>query len=186
MIRIRRSLLWAVPVAMVLAVPAVWLVHGSTGGLIAITLLLGAMILFSSWGGLTAAASSQRILGYGTVAVAVAGLAVNLAVIWTREQQGSELAAVGRELLLATIVLTVFSIAVAIKPRALKVAGLILALVGLLIAINLAPAWAGGAPLLINDSVGLYLVFGAAIFLEVLLYPISLLTQKKSSEKKQP
>jgi hypothetical protein len=170
---------------MVLAVPAVWLVPGSTGGLMAITLLLGAMIFFSSWAGLTAAASNQRILGYGTVVVAVASLAVNLAFIWTRKQQGSDLAVVGRELLLATIVLTLFAIAVAIKPRALKVAGLMLALVGLLIAINLAPAWAGQAPLLINDSVGLYLVFGVAIFLEVLLYPLSLLRQKKSSENKQ-
>jgi len=180
MTRLRRSLLWNIPIALVLTVLSVWLVPEPTGGRIAISLLLLAVTFFASWAGLTTTTGNRRAGGYVTVLVAVAMLATNLIGVWnSNSTQSDELSITGRELLLATIVLTVASLASAIRPKGLRVAGRLVTLVTVLLAINFAPAWAGKAPLVLPDSLGVYMAFGVVILVGLLLYPISLLVKKK-------
>ncbi len=180
MTRLRRSLLWNIPIALVLTVLSVWLVPEPMGGRIAVSLLLLATTFFASWAGLTTTTGNRRGGGYVTVLAAVAMLATNLIGVWNSgSTQSDELSITGRELLLATIVLTVASLASAIKPKGLRITGRIVTLVTVLLAINFAPSWAGKAPLVLPDSLGVYMVFGVVILVGLLLYPISLLVKKK-------
>ncbi len=176
----RRLLLWSVPVALVLVVPAVTLVPPPAGGLLGLSLGLLSSTALVAWAGLTALIHGKRFGGYLTLTAALVSFVVNLMSIWNLQlEQSSALETAGRELLLVGAVLTVASLTSSIALRGLRIAGRILTVVTILGAINFAPVLAGRPGLVIGDNLGLEAFLILVIVTALALYPISLLVRKK-------